>query len=908
MKKIFFTILIFSLFLTNSGAKAREALVNLAEQQDSGGELEPLIHFEVKNPVHMVASERFAAVAAWSNEGPQAVIIDIGDPTHSVETATIPFPNIDYILVGATNGVLYVSKGSDGLLIYDLTDLTNPLLVNQFEPIEYMSVAHMVIAGDLAYLSVLYPIGLFVLDISDPLHPALVGTNDDEDISTLAVQGQHLYATSRDSLLIYDVSNPTQPTLVGRYSNPSRPPGIVFTVHGSYAYLPGSIDHFPDPPEYYTDVIDVSNPTAPKWVDDIPQLAVSIQALSVNSGLLYTLRLDGLAIYSIANPLDPQQLGLFPTDSGTGMVPLGDQAFLIDYNTGFLLLDTTDPALPYLKGFLSWPQSAALLVSKGTELYSVETDNPCSNSAEMSIIRVIDVQNPLAAPVSGFFVLQDTPCGKPYIDGSMIYFPGTLGVTILNASDPARMQVASRIGSWSARDVEVLEGVAYAIFDRDGTESSFTITDVSDPSTPQDLSKIVFPEYLNGLSIEAQGANKYAYLTYLGTMVVLDVTDPLNPFEVNRYTGVLGGVVFIDTENRGSQTIAYLGTYAGHMPPKPAGIFAVDVSNPSQPFALGTFPIMSGTQYFDVDHGIVYGAYNSGVMLVDFTDPSHPQQVASAVDPNGSISDAAANEQYLFTATPYQPIAVFALNNDLSGRVTDHNINPISGVSLALSSGASVLTGADGAYSFLDLSLGDYVVTPTLGTYVFSPAWREVNIPSDLSSQDFIILPPPVSTTLVPGITTTLTYTDVQGLPTSFTFPTGLVSTTTTAHITPTLVDTYYGLDFAGHAFDLALQTGETSIYSTTFPAPVNVAIQYSPLDMAVISDTASLALYYLGEGGWLEADDSCDSTGIPPAQEPGIFRSVLCQEGTYALFGATYAIALPQVSYGSDASGFILP
>ena len=42
-------------------------------------------------------------------------------------------------------------------------------------------------------------------------------------------------------------------------------------------------------------------------------------------------------------------------------------------------------------------------------------------------------------------------------------------------------------------------------------------------------------------------------------------------------------------------------------------------------------------------------------------------------------------------------------------------------------------------------------------------------------------------------------------------------------------------------------------------------------------------------------------------ALESSLIRDIIVQ-GTYALFGPTYAIALPQVSYGSDTSEVILP
>lgn len=164
-----------------------------------------------------------------------------------------------------------------------------------------------------------------------------------------------------------------------------------------------------------------------------------------------------------------------------------------------------------------------------------------------------------------------------------------------------------------------------------------------------------------------------------------------------------------------------------------------------------------------------------------------------------------------------------------------------------------------------------------------------------------------VSTTLDVGITTTLTYTDVQGLPTRFIFPPGLVPITGTATVIPTLADGFFGMDFAGHAFDLAVHAGVTETRSLVYPIPITVTIQYSELDASVITDTARLALYRLEQMAWVGADTGCPVVATPPILEPGVFQTAICQDGRYALFGPTHGIALPQVYYGSD-SGDVPP
>jgi len=104
-----------------------------------GGTLNPLTHFDSTNPVYIVTDGRYAYVAAWLPGGIGVTNLDTIDPEHPVEVSSIPFENFDYFILAATDGVLYVSKSGDGILIYDVSVPTNPVLFGQYEPIEYMS-------------------------------------------------------------------------------------------------------------------------------------------------------------------------------------------------------------------------------------------------------------------------------------------------------------------------------------------------------------------------------------------------------------------------------------------------------------------------------------------------------------------------------------------------------------------------------------------------------------------------------------------------------------------------------------------------------------------------------------------------------------------------------------------------
>jgi hypothetical protein len=325
-----------------------------------------------------------------------------------------------------------------------------------------------------------------------------------------------------------------------------------------------------------------------------------------------------------------------------------------------------------------------------------------------------------------------------------------------------------------------------------------------------------------------------------------------------------------------------------------AGLEAIDVSDPTNPLEVGFYPMdMGSTTVLMVEDAIVYFAEDSesDLKLIDFSNPANPTLVTHATVDGTSISDASLTQEYIIAASEYGDILFYAKRIPLEGQVTDHNFQPFPGVSLALSNGEAALSDAEGNYTFPNLDFGSYAITPNLAGYAFSPPNRQVSLPNDWQGQNFVILPSPVSIELQPGITTTLTYTDVQGLPTSFAFPAGLVDAAATAVVTPTLADGFFGTDFAGHAFELDIQGIAPDLFYTQ---PVTVTIQYSALDTAVISDTAQLALYHWDEGGWVEAGSGCPPA--PAALAEGVFQAAFCQDGRYALLGPTYSLALPAI------------
>jgi hypothetical protein len=143
-------------------------------------------------------------------------------------------------------------------------------------------------------------------------------------------------------------------------------------------------------------------------------------------------------------------------------------------------------------------------------------------------------------------------------------------------------------------------------------------------------------------------------------------------------------------------------------------------------------------------------------------------------------------------------------------------------------------------------------------------------------------------------------------LTTTLSFPAGTVTQTTSLVLTPTVSTAGAGLTFAGHAFELEAYQDGLPQPGFVFSAPVTVTIQYSEVDVRLVSEESELTLQrWIGDGrslpravaGWADAADTCDP---PLVYERDLDNHVLslpiCHLSTFGLFGPTESVYLPVV------------
>jgi hypothetical protein len=111
---------------------------------------------------------------------------------------------------------------------------------------------HVVVAGDTAYVST--PRGVVAVNVSDPLHPALLSVIPIAEARASAVQFRYLFVTSASGLDVVDITHPEQPVLVREAHLPMKDARKVYVAR-TYAYVAAGSEGLA--------IVDVERPRVP---------------------------------------------------------------------------------------------------------------------------------------------------------------------------------------------------------------------------------------------------------------------------------------------------------------------------------------------------------------------------------------------------------------------------------------------------------------------------------------------------------------------------------------------------------------------------------------------------------------------------------------------------------------------
>lgn len=576
------------------------------------------------------------AYAAVNTDGLQ--IYDVSNPDAPIRLGTYNTPDraFDVEIVDTT---AYVADGEGGLQIIDISDPNAPTLIGSYNT--NTIVTTVAVQGNTVFLGDSttdnQSVGVHIIDISNPASPTPIGTINQSSVSSLTIDGSTLYITGfYTGIRTVDITNPATPILQGNY-NPTKSYRSV-TIDGTIAYITSTSQGF--------EILDISDPqnltligsyTSPEYLSN------TIYGVEVVGNTVYATVSGGFDVIDISNPSAPAYInGHLANGVVNGLSVVNGKVFLANSSQGLQIFDVTDvPNSPYLGNFETPDDYIYEAAFEGTTAYLAYLDG----------LQIVDLSNPSSpVPLSSYHadeIGDSGNIGLVTVENNIAYmgFGSGIGLRILDVSDPSSPTLlgSSELSVW----LTAISKSGNTLYSTDGN-SGIRIHDVTNPAAPTLLGSYLTPRY--ALDVQTEG-NK-TYVLDDRNLHVLDTSDPSAPTLLGsiqtmnaKEVEVVGTTAFVVANNfihiidvsnpttptllssvqtpantNGTGGISVVDSIAYHTL-NPNSVFAMDVSDPANPETIGVFRNRSGASDVHVlgDTVYMYGA-TFGITMVDFSD------------------------------------------------------------------------------------------------------------------------------------------------------------------------------------------------------------------------------------------------------------------------------------------------
>lgn len=229
---------------------------------------------------------------------------------------------------------------------------------------------------------------LYVIDVSDPEAPALVGTLDHADLAgshcvTVDDGFAYVAANTADRLVVVDVSTPSAPSHVASVANATSLSAPTWVAKiGNYAYVLNGFNSL------YTTVVDVSTPASPTVVGSVNTNVGNNRSVLASDGSYCYSAHNGtngpFSVTDVTTPTAPTVVGTISassvTNGGAVLYPgSGDYVYLDRGSEGgfhaLVVIDVSTPASPVVAGSVLTGFNIFHMVKLGDWVYSHGFDN-----------------------------------------------------------------------------------------------------------------------------------------------------------------------------------------------------------------------------------------------------------------------------------------------------------------------------------------------------------------------------------------------------------------------------------------------------------------------------------------------------------------------------------------------------
>ncbi len=430
------------------------------------------------------------------------------------------------------------------------------------------------------------------------------------------------------------------------------------------------------------------------------------------------------------------------------------------------------------------------------------------------------------------------------VRGDYAYIGDEKTFTIVDVSNPTSPTVVGKTPPiptpGDVKDIAIHSDYAYVVTGRD---TKLRVIDVSDPTAPAEIGSHQTPWW----ATEVDVSEGYAYVAddWWGLRVV-DVRDPTSPTEVG----------YLETSRPAwASGVAVSGDYA-YLAAGGGGLQVVDVSDPTNPIEVGSYdtPGYSVGVYVTGSYAYVTDE-DEGLHIVDVSDPSLPTGVGSHSTP-GLAVDVYVSADYAYVADWEQGLRVVDVSIPSSPAEVGYYDTPGYSLDVYVEKGYAYVADYDTGVIILrytDFSasgrvrssngdpLSNVSVSTGAGGSAITNATGAYTIPG-LSAGVYTIIPTEPAWVFVPPTRTVTVPPDATGQ--DFTMLHPPVSTTLTLSGTANLPNTLAYTDTQGLTTTLTFPRGTVTETTTVVLTPT---VASGSADLAVAGHAFDLEAYQGG-------------------------------------------------------------
>ncbi len=612
-------------------------------------------------PARLTLSGDYLYVA--DGEGGELDIIDVTHPRDPEVLDPVNTPGMPQD-VEVWGDYLYVADGSPSLTVLSIEDPSKPGLGGNVAVGDREECTNVLAIGDTLYITIAkssYFNGVQIIDVSDPVHPAIVKGcylndlgNSSYGLSVIdtiayvadnraglqvvnlntcarttydtpgeaydvAIVGQYAYVADGESgIQVVDVTAPPDTlALVGEFDTPgfARDIQIVDTLAFVADDSGGLL------------VLSIADPTEPDSLGLYPTIGPAYSVFLVDTLAYVACNAEGLRILNVSDPTNPVSLSLYDVASWSpwGNVYMdvaveGDYAYVSDMQEGLRVIDVSDPAAPDSSWMCMLPGTGNAVAVTGGYAYVADG---------LFGLQVVDVGNHRNPNLVHAFETLGVSRGVA-VDGDYAFTTDTgpawspQGIISSDITDPER----PTLGGWSQKEGNYFSGWGgdlvidgdYAFCATPWTNAGAGVVDISDPTDMVIVSR--FEYSFGSVAVEVDGNRAYVASNWYGLEVV-DIEDPTAPVHLGGTDG--GATRPMALELKGDH--AFVASNEN-------GFLPVDISNPASPLLLeGSEPFNAQGLAVAGDYAYV-SDYDSGLRVFSvFSREARPDSnAAQSVD------------------------------------------------------------------------------------------------------------------------------------------------------------------------------------------------------------------------------------------------------------------------------------